>query len=1020
MKKNFVEQVLEKKVFILIIVALLMTMGMGVYTQLPKQNFPEVVLPVAAVTVVYPGASAEDLEVLVAKKVENAVMALDGFDSCTVDIKQNYVTVMVSLDMNLSQEKVNDSFDDLRLKMNVLKSELPSGVTGLSVSTDVMDTAGMLLSVSSDTVSGDELDQRASELKDTLKRLDGVKRVDIHGSQVSRVEITVNTDKLNALGISLEDVSRLIVAQNSTIPIGNLETHENTIKVSSNGNYESLEDIKNIVVGSSQESGVIYRLSDIALVQKETPKSPKFSYQSTPSILLAVYFDKGINVVNMTDVLRNSVSDFSKHLPQTINIHEIYLQSEVVDKAISGFQKNLVESIVLVMVVVLLSINLRTSLVVSVAIPLSILTTFITLPLFHVNIEFVSLAALIIVLGMLVDNSIVVSESIQTKLDEGLERKTAVIAGTNAVAKSVMVSLVVSCSGFVSLLTLSGAFRQLAYSLPVVIITCLVVCTLVSLLVTPLTSYLFLKPKGKKTGLLFDRIEQTYDRFFQFAFRHQTASLFVAILLLVISAYGLTHIKLETVAKVNKDVITIAVQGDDENDQAKTEAVMKQIEQILKKEPEVDYYFSGVGEGIPRYDYSVIPLGMGNQIGDIFVRVNLSKGSRFRETKEMVAYLQNTLDAEVVGGQFTVDELGIMSFMSKPIEYKIYSDSIEDQNKAAQMIGEQMKTIKGIRNIRTNQNVETYSYEVNTDDKKMNSLGLTKAEVQNELSLALMGRSVSLYREGGKIYPIYLTSDIHAQNRLNNLKIKSSMTGNKYVLSQFSKVALKSEFTQITRIDGRRGKVVSAYNNGQSSNVAIQSELESRVDKLKLPQSVQAEKSGEKKEFFKMLKSIAFAAVFSLVFIFLVLVFQLGEIKKALIAIVSVPFGVMSGIMGLYLCHQNLSFFALLGVLSLLGVVLANAIILIQFIEEERAAGIAVSKACQLASAKRLRAILASTATSVVGLLPLAIGEDLLFVPMARLLMVGLLVAMVINLIYVPIIYDRVYRKNENKKQIIV
>lgn len=1009
MKKGFVEQVIKKKVFIIIIIILTMAVGFNSYINIPKQNFPEVVLPVAAVTAVYPGASAEDMEELVTKKVEETVMSLNGFDYCTTSVYENYSTVMVCLDMNLSQEEVDESFDDLRLKIGSLKETLPSGVTQISVNTDIMDTAGLLVAVTADNVSGDELAQRATELKDRLKLLDGVKKVDIYGEQLSEVKVTVDVNKLNALDHSLAEISALITAQNSMIPAGTIDIGQNVMTVSSNGKFESIDEIRNIIVGSSKSSGVIYRLSDIAEVKKSVPDEPRYYYNGEPSDLLALYFDKGINVVTMTGSIRDAIEDFADTLPDHITVHEVYLQSDVVETAIGGFVENLAEAIILVMLVVMLCINLRNSLAVSVAIPLSILATFIVLPWFGVDIQFVSLAALIVVLGMLVDNSIVVSDSIQSRLDSGEDRYTAAVKGTEAVARPVFVSMLVAVAGFSSLFTLSGAYRQLAFSLPVVVITCLVICCLVSLLVTPLISYLFLKKHDDKKEDKFTKVARIYDKYFLMAFYHRKKAIAGALLFLLLCALSLTLINFELVAKADKDVVTIEVRGDRENGLDKTETVVEQIQRILDEQPEVEYYLSGVGEGIPRYDFSVLPKGAGDNVGDIFVRVDLGKSQRFDMTKDMVAYLQKELDERVSGGQVIVDELGVISFMTKPVEIKLYSDNLEDLNVASDMVAEMMSSIKGTKNVINSHDISTYNYLVDMDTKKLNSLGLMKAEVQNELSLALMGRDVSLYREDSKEYDVFLESNIDSQIMLENFKIKSAATGSKYQLQQFADISPKPQLTGITRIDGHRGRVVGGYVDGGHSNVAVQSELERKLSKLELPDSVTIEKSGEKKEYMNVVKTIAFAAAVSFVLIFLILVYQFNSVKKALISFISVPFGAFAGIAGLFLTGQHLSMFALIGIISMIGVVLANAIILIQFIDDERSKGASVLEACKTAGVKRLRAILTSTTTATLGLLPLAVGGDTLFIPMARLLMFGLVVSMMINLIFVPIVYDLVY-----------
>ncbi|HVI39906.1 MAG TPA: efflux RND transporter permease subunit, partial [Anaerovoracaceae bacterium] len=578
----FVEKIIEKKTFIICIIILTMILGAYSYIKMPKQRFPEVILPVAAVTAVYPGASAEDMEELVTKKVEETVMSLDGFDSCTSSVHENYCTVTVALDMDLSQKEVDDSFDDLRLKLSSLKQTLPDGVTQISVNTDIMDTAGLLVAVTADNVSGDELSQRATELKDQLKTLDGVKKVDLYGEQLSEVKVTVDVNKLNAVDLSLSDLSAIISAQNSMIPAGNINMNKDVITVSSNGKFDSIDEIKDIVVGSSKSSGIIYRLSDIATVEKSIPDdTPRFYYNGKPSALVALSFDKGINIVTMTDSIRSTIKDFSETLPDNIKVHEVYLQSDVIEKAINDFVENLIEAIILVMLVVMVCINLRNSLVVSIAIPLSIFSTFILMPYFGVDIQFISLAALIVVLGMLVDNSIVVSDSIQSRLDNGDDRYTAAINGTAVVARPVIISMLVAVAGFSSILTLTGSYRQLVFSLPVVVITSLVICGIVSLLVTPLMSYLFLKKqKGDKEDK-FQKVSNFYDKYFQRAFQNPKAAIIVALVFLIVCASSIILLEPEVVPKANKDVITIEVIGDSENGLDNMEDVVKQIQQIL-------------------------------------------------------------------------------------------------------------------------------------------------------------------------------------------------------------------------------------------------------------------------------------------------------------------------------------------------------------------------------------------------------------------------------------------------------
>jgi multidrug efflux pump subunit AcrB len=1013
MIQRLIENLIQRKIFIILAVCLIIIGGVYSYERMPKQNYPEFSLPVASVVVIYPGATAEDMEELVTKKVENTVMTLDGFDYSSSQSSDNVSAVLVSLDLNLSEARVDQSFDDLRLKIDALRNTLPTGVTQIIVDTDTMDTAGLLVAVTGENdVTGDELSLWSSELESKLMQINGVRKTAVYGEQLSEVQITVDSNRLNTLDLSIADLASIISAQNTLIPTGDLEVDDQIISVYTSGKFESVDEIKSIIVGGSKDTGVLYQLSDIAQVQIKTPEDAAgYSYNKVPCTIMAVYFDKGVNVVRLGDTVRDTLDSFNKTLPQGVQVKDVYLQPDVVKSAINDFGSNVLVSIILVLIVVLLGIGLHNALVVSIAIPLSIACAFIVMPIFGIDIQFVSLAALIVVLGMLVDNSIVINDAIQIRMDQGEDKLSAVKHGTADVARPVFAATLTTIAGFSSLLTLTGAYKQLAFSMPVVIIACLIASFMISMVVTPLISYIFLQKSKVGKYNLMQRLAEAYDHVFQMFYQHKIKTMVISVLFLGVCLSSLLFIDLELTPKSNKDVITIQVTSNDAKDIQKTRAVVKQIEAILDEQSEVSYYLTGVGIGIPRYEYSVLPKGQNDALGDILVRVDIEQSDRYKMTKDMVAFLQQELDTRVVGGSAVVDEHGIMAFMSKPIEMKLYGDDFDSLNSAASQVTAVMNSMAGISNLNDSGAVQTYHYYVDMDSNQLNAMGLTKAEVQNELSLAILGRDVTIYRQRGKEYAVVLDSTMNTLEDLKNFKVKSSVTGNKYAVQQFADITLVPRMTQIDRISGQRGRTVGGYLSPGYSAIAVQHELEQRLKDIELPQGVVMERSGDKKEFTKFIQSILLAAVFSFVVIFLLLLFQFNSIKKSLMVFISIPFGAAAGIAALYLTGLNLAMFAIIGILSLTGAVLANAIVLIDYIDTERAHGVTIAEACRSAGAKRFRPIIVSTMTSVLGLLPLAINGDPFFKPMATLMLVGLIVAMCINLIIIPIIYEMVYSR---------
>lgn len=1014
--RNFVSGLLERKLLVILLMIMVFVAGAICYNEMPKQHFPKVVLPVATVTVVYPGASAEDMEDLVAEKVEHVCMELDGFDKCETTCGDNYAVVSVTLSMDLSQDEVDDRFDELKDKLNTLKADLPSGVSSITVDDEIMDTAGVILAVTGDSISNDELSQRSKEISNKLRLIEGVKKVDVHGDIPSEVKITVDIDKLNDTNVSLAELAQVIAYHNSTLPTGTVNVDGNDIKVKTSGKFESIEDIKNIVV-SSNDDYIITRLSDIADIKMEKPDDEGYYIlNDQKSTVLAVYFEEGLNAVSLGDEINEVIDNYNKTLPEGITVNKIFLQPDEVQDSINDFLVNLIESIVLVIIVIMIGMNFRNAIVVSFAIPLSIFANFICIKFIGLQIHFVSLASLIVVLGMLVDNAVVVSDSIQKNIDSGMNRRDSVVKGTTSVALPVFISMLTTSIAFSSLLVLPGAYRQLAFPFSVVIICCLVASYLVSVCVTPLMSYFFLqKTKEDKEGRKPVSV-RIYNRVFNFVFNNKKISVLCSVVIMLLFASSVFAIRMQIVPNAGKNIITIDITSNEEDSIEKTREIVDSIEAILNEQPETQLYLSGVGTSIPRYDYSILPKGSQDSIGDIFVRADFSKGDRFKDAADMVDFLQNEIDNRVGGATVKVDELGIFALNTKPVEMKIYSDNTDDLNTAAEMINDMISQHEGVKYIQSKNEIGTYNYYVNMDKLKLNTLGLMEAEVQNELSIAMMGRDVATYRSGNKEYNVALDANVDSREQIKELKVKSSVMDKKYSVSQFADVSLKPEISTITRIDGRRGRAVGCYVSANASDISIQTELEKQIEEHldEFPESVTIEKSGKKKQFNEeVLSSIAKAAVVAAFVILVLLLIQFGSLKKVAIIFISVPFGLSAGLLALFVTGQPLSLFALIGSVSLLGCVLANAIVLIDCINNERDKGLGLEEACRTAGELRLRPIMMSTLTTVLGLLPLALFGDALFVPMAVLMLVGLFVSMIINLVFVPMVYYVAFRKEE-------
>jgi len=1011
---KIIETVIRRKIVIFILLLAIAIGGIACFQSLPRTSFPKADIPMATVVVVYPGATSEEVEKEVTKKVENVCQSVTDYDESKSQSMANACSVTITFDKKISKEKLDMNIIELHRKMSELKAQLPSSVASITVVSDSMDTASLVIALSgNEQISNDVLSQKATELSDKLKLIEGVSQIKITGNNDSEVSVKVDLEKLNGINLSLYDITSVISANNAILPIGNMTVNDSKISVTTSGRYNSIDEIKNIVVAGS-ETGAITRLKDIADIQIKEPEDSSFYLlNNQKSILVSLYFQDDLNVVSKADEVKTVVSNFEKTLSENISINEVYFQSDDVREDINNFVVSLIESIVIVMFVIMTGMNRRNGLVVSIAIPVIIFATFIMMKLVGVQIHFISLASLIIVLGMLVDNSIVVSDQIQTYLDQGMDKMAACKKGVSTVILSVFLSMITTVTVFASMFTLTGTYKQIASAIPYISIISMVTSFIVSIFITPVFCYLYLKPsnernKGKKEKAEEETISvRLYKTIFNAAFTNKKTAVFIVITLFLALSSILVFSSIQLLPKTNKPYLTIAITNHIQNDIAKTEKIVRKIQDFVMEQPESEMVLSGVGICVPRYNFSVIDRGEADSNGDICVKLNLKNSSRFKKTYEMVNYIQTWIDQNIEDADVVADELGIIPAIDEPVSVYVKGDNIDDINAVSAQTSDILKSIEGIKGVSNDSHYSIYGYYVDIDDKKRNSLGLTNAEIQNELNIAVSGRVASVYYQNGKQYDIKVSTDINSTQDLNNYGIKAS-NGNKYMIKQFADIGLNPQANTIMRVNVERGAVVGGYvKNGYGAN-SLQSEFEKRLEKLDVPEGISFEYKGEKNAGSEIITNIAIAGLISVVIILLILYLQYEKFRQVLLLFSSVPIGAVVGISVLILFGIQLSFFVMLGILSMLGIVLANAIVLVDFINTERRNGSTVDDACRIAGEKRLRPILMSTTTTVLGLLPLALSGQTLFVGMAILLMAALTASMVFNLIMVPTIYSMI------------
>lgn len=999
MMKAIAAAIRNKKITF-VMAAAVMIFGLYNYFMIPKQEDPDITPPFAMMTAIYPGASPEIVEKLVTKTIEDKLVEIEGYDY-SQSYSRNSASIVIMRLRNGAD--IDKAWAALREKMDDLQNELPKDCGKIDIETDLADTAGMIISLSGEKYSYEELEFFAEGLKSELMKIEGVSRFDIDGVQKKEVKVVADISKLNQYMLSLQDLVNIIKASNVEIPSGAIEG-SSTINVMVSSRYEDIEDIKNTVVYVSPESGISVRLKDIARVEMGLEDSNyKVKYNGKNSVLLTGYFVKNKNIVEVGKKVEKTMTKLMKKLPEDLVLDKILFQPEDVAKATNDFILNLIEGMIFVIIVVFAGMGLKNAIVVSTAIPLSIMATFVIMSLLGIKIHQISISALIIALGMLVDNAIVTSDAIQVRLDRGDDRMDACVGGVREVAVPVFTSTLTTVAAFIPLLMLNSVAGEYVISVPLIVIISLSASYITALFVTPSLAYIFFKPsKDRKHNY---SARKFFMSLLDKALKRRGRAVALSVAAFALSIFMALQLGLQFFPYADKDMMYINITSERSNDLAKTEEITEDVFSILEDQKEIKFYTAAIGDGLPKF-YNAVPISTPSKdFSQILLRVDLKKGGRFKTNSEFSDYLQSEIDRKIAGGKVVVKLLELAEPTGAPVVVRVSGKDMDALVQTAGLIKSLLKEIPGTMNIEDDHADRIYQYDVALAPDLAAYYGLSSYDVQNEINIALMGRVPSKLRQQGSEYNIKVEGDIRSKEELENLAVKSSVTGNKALLKSVAPISVAHQYPQIKKYNREMAVMVLSDVKTGYNPVDIERSLGEKLKGADVG-NVSIIFDGEREKIVQYFGDLGVSAIFAVMLVYIILLFQFGSFLQPLIILITIPLSVIGSILGLALFRQPLSFTALLGIVSLAGIVVNNAILLVDFINAERSESKDVNTACIDAVNKRFRPIMLTTITTVIGLIPLALGGSSLMVPMAVSLMSGLMISTLLTLVVIPVVYS--------------
>jgi len=1014
--ENLIKQAILKRKITLFVLIICIGFGIYNYAISPRQETPEIVAPVALISVVYPGASPEDIESLVTSKIEDELSELIGYDYSYSYSKNSIGVVILRLEYDTD---IMNTWDDLRQSMIDLQTDLPSECDTIQVNTDLTDTAGMMISMSSDKYSLEQLEDYADRFKRELSKIDGISRFDVVGSQAKELKIEIDYKKLNQYQLSYNDLVNLIRSQNIEIPSGTVGTGKDKINVKVSGLFDSIDDIENIVIAVSEENGSIARLKDIAEISLELADSNyKVMHDGDNAILLTGYFKNNKNIVTVGKEVDQTIEKLRKTLPDDIKFTTILDQPKTVDRSVKDFAKNLLQGVFFVIIVVFIGMGIRNAIIVSTAIPASILITFACMKLLGIQIHQISIAALIVSLGMLVDNAIVVSDAIQVRLDNDEDKLLSCINGVKEVAIPVLTSTLTTVAAFLPLLLLNSIAGEYISSLPSIVMISLVVSYLIAIFITPTMAFIFFKKIEKKGKKGFFRT--VFDKLLRIGMKVKPIVIIGMVSIFALTAYLALELGLQFFPFADTDMFYIEIKSEQTSNFEATEALVEQVIEIVESEELVKNYTVAIGDGLPKF-YQTMPVPTPSQdYAQMMIIVDLddmNSNGNYHNVTQYIDHLQEEMDRQIFGGSVQVKQLEQGEPVGAPVVVRLSGENLKQLGDYSKTVVEFLEGIPGTVNVESDYDDYNYEFFVDVKDTEAGYYGLSKYDIQNEISIALYGRQAGVYNKNSNEYDIKIISNIEEKDALDNLGIKSSLAPTKVLLKNIAEVETSSSIPVIRKYD--RALTVRVYSDVKYgyNPVEIQGKLAEMLNQETLD-GIAITYDGEKQKIEENFGDVGESAVLAVVLVYLILLIQFNSFKQPLVILLTIPLSAFGSIVGLTLSGQTLSFTAILGIVSLLGIVVNNAIVLVDFINSERVAGKSIEIACYDAVDKRFRPIMLSTITTVIGLTPLIYSGSELFVPMAISLMSGLMVSTIFTLVVIPVVYSLFIK--ENHKTLLV
>lgn len=1018
MKKfNLADWALRHKSIIYYFIAVLLTFGIFSFTHMGRMEDPDFTMRTMVVGVSWPGASPQQMSDQVTDKLEEKLRDLPGVDYTKSFTDGSKSVIYINLKEDLPSNKIRPAWEEARNMINDEWKSLPSGVQGPSINDRFDDVYGTIYALSGDEFSYEEKRQQAENLKRQLLSVPNVKKITLIGVQEKSLDVTINKDKLASYQVSTQQLLTALKQQSAMVPAGMVNTDTNNVYLRINGVFDSVDAVKNMPIRINNQTIRLGDIADVTMTYKD-PSSPQFYYEGKPAIGIAISMDAGANNIEFGNAIDTKLKELKTTIPAGLNLDQVSNQPHIVKESIGDFSQSLFEAIAIVLLVSFASLGIRTGIVVALTIPVVVSTTFILMYENGIYLHKVSLGALILALGLLVDDAIIVVEMMSVKLEEGFNHWRAATFAYESTAFPMLSGTLITCAGFLPLALAEGMVAEFTKSLSIVVFMALILSWIASVLVSPVLGYKIIENKAEKPESEWTRRDHImhrlktvfYARFeslLHWALGHHKAVLLLTLGAFILSLLSFPLIKQEFFPSSTRSEIIVSMQFPQSSSIDYTQNQAKSLDALLKDNEHIDHFTTYVGEGSPRFVLTLEPeLPRANFMQTIIVTKSLE--DRDALFKDLQDQLNDQYPSALINMQFV--QIGPPS--KYPVMLRISGPDASEVKTIANDVKAKMQEDKDLHNIAFDWPDTEPVAQIHIDPDKARMLGINSYAVSLHLQSLLSGTKSGEYYEGNQTIPVTFRLSGNENHNLAALSSLPIQTGNgSYVpLSQIATISMSQEEGIIWHRNMM--PTISIHANvgpgvlGNAKTKEIYNKLaEYRQD---LPTGYTIDLDGSAEKSVTAVQKLLVPMPIMLFAIMTILMFQLKRIALMFMALFTAPLGLIGVVLALNITRTPLGFMAILGIIALSGMIIRNSIILLDQIEIHRAEGQSAREAIINSATLRFRPIMLTAIAAILGMIPLM--GSVFWSPLAIAFSGGLLVATILTLIVLPVMYATWYK----------